>query len=489
MWNFAARDNGPQPALRFAQEGDKKMNDQRPRGNSLAARDIAALVHPYTNLRAHETDGPLVMAKGRGIYVVDDSGKEYIEGLAGLWCASLGFDEPRLADAAHRQMRQLPFYHIFAGKSHEPGIVLAEKLKEIAPVPMSKVFFANSGSEANDTAIKILWYIANAAGTPKRKKILSREKAYHGVTIAAASLTKLPANQRDFDLPIFPVAYAETPHFYRGGLPGESEEQYSTRLAENLEKLILAEDPETIVAMFAEPVMGAGGAIVPPAGYFPKIQAVLRKYGILLVADEVICGFGRTGNMWGSQTYGIEPDILTCAKALSSAYLPISAVLISEPVFAAMQANSAKIGTFGHGYTYSAHPVPAAVAVETLAIYEERDIVGHVRRMAPKFQAALEALADAPIVGEAKGVGLIGGLQLVKDKASKTMFEPSQAVAPLIAKACEANGLMVRPLFDNRLAVCPPLIIDESGIDELFKRFAKGIAEGTQAAKAKGFID
>jgi len=421
------------------------MNDHRPRGNSLAARDIAALVHPYTNLRAHETDGPVVMAKGRGIYVVDDNGKEYIEGLAGLWCASLGFDEPRLADAAHRQMRQLPFYHIFAGKSHEPGIVLAEKLKEIAPVPMSKVFFANSGSE--------------------------------------------PANQRDFDLPIFPVAYAETPHFYRGGLPGESEEQYSTRLAENLEKLILAEDPETIVAMFAEPVMGAGGAIVPPAGYFPKIQAVLRKYGILLVADEVICGFGRTGNMWGSQTYGIEPDILTCAKALSSAYMPISAVLISEPVYAAMQANSAKIGTFGHGYTYSAHPVPAAVAVETLAIYEERDMVGHVRRMAPWFQAALAGLADAPIVGEAKGVGLIGGLQLVKDKASKTMFEPSQAVAPLIAKACEANGLMVRPLFDNRLAVCPPLIIDEAGIDELFKRFAKGIAEGTQAAKAKGFID
>ena len=465
------------------------MNDQRPRGNSLAARDIAALVHPYTNLRAHEIDGPVVMAKGRGIHVVDDSGKEYIEGLAGLWCASLGFDEPRLADAAHRQMRQLPFYHIFAGKSHEPGIVLAEKLKEIAPVPMSKVFFANSGSEANDTAIKILWYVANAAGTPKRKKILSREKAYHGVTIAAASLTKLPANQRDFDLPIFPVAYAETPHFYRGGLPGESEEQYSTRLAENLEKLILAEDPETIVAMFAEPVMGAGGAIVPPKGYFPKIQAVLRKYGILLVADEVICGFGRTGNMWGSQTYGIEPDILTCAKALSSAYLPISAVLISEPVYAAMQSNSAKIGTFGHGYTYSAHPVPASVAVETLAIYEERDMVGHVRRMAPMFQAALEALADAPIVGEAKGVGLIGGLQLVKDKASKTMFEPSQAVAPLIAKACEANGLMVRALFDNRLAVCPPLIIDEAGIDELFKRFAKGIAEGTLAAKAKGFID
>ncbi len=465
------------------------MNDARPRGNSLAARDIAALVHPYTNLRTHEKDGPVVVTKGHGVYVRDDSGKDYIEGMAGLWCASLGFDEPRLADAAHRQLRELPYYHIFAGKSHEPGIVLAEKLKEIAPVPMSKVFFAGSGSEANDTAIKILWYIANAAGTPKRKKILSREKAYHGVTIAAASLTRLPINQRDFDLPIFPVAYADTPHFYKNALPGESEEAYATRLAENLEKLILAEDPETIVAMFAEPVMGAGGVIVPPAGYFPKIQAVLKKYGILLVADEVICGFGRTGNMWGSQTYDIKPDIITCAKALSAAYLPISAVMVSERVFAAMQQQSDKIGSFGHGYTYSAHPVPAAVAIETLKIYEERDIVGHVRRVAPRFQKALKALGDHPLVGEAVGVGLIGGLQLVKDKASKTFFQPTQAVAPLVGKACEAAGLMARPLFDNRVAVCPPLVIDEAQIDEMFARLRKGLDDGYVAAKAKGLLD
>jgi 4-aminobutyrate--pyruvate transaminase len=465
------------------------MNDQRPRGNSLAARDIAALVHPYTNLRTHETDGPLVVAKGRGVYVTDDNGKEYIEGMAGLWCASLGFDEPRLADAAHRQMRELPYYHIFAGKSHEPGIALAEKLKELSPVPMSKVFFANSGSEANDTAIKILWYLSNAAGETKRKKIISREKAYHGVTVAAASLTKLPANQRDFDLPIFPVAYAETPHYWRFAEKGENEEAYATRLADNLEKLILAEGPETICAMFAEPVMGAGGVIVPPAGYFPKIQKVLRKYGILLVADEVICGFARTGNMWGTQTFGLEPDIVTCAKALSSAYVPISAVLVSEKVWQGMQRQSDKIGTFGHGYTYTAHPVPAAVALETLKIYEERDIVGHVRRVAPRFQKALMALVDHPLVGEAHGVGLIGGLQLVKDKASKALFAPSQAVAPLVGKACEAAGLMARPLFDNRVAVCPPLIIDEAQIDELFARFRKGLDDGYAAAKAKGLLD
>ena len=450
------------------------MNDLRPRGNSLAARDIAALVHPYTNLRTHETDGPVVMARGRGVYVVDDNGKEYIEGLAGLWCASLGFNEPRLAEAAQRQMRELPYYHIFAGKSHEPGIVLAEKLKELAPVPMSKIFFASSGSEANDTAIKILWYISNAAGTPKRKKIISREKAYHGVTIAAASLTRLPINQRDFDLPIFPVAYAETPHHYRGAEPGESEDAYSTRLAANLEKLILAEDPETICAMFAEPVMGAGGAIVPPAGYFPKIQKVLKKYGILLVADEVICGFGRTGNMWGSQTYGIEPDILTCAKALSSAYVPISAVMISEPVYQAMQRQSDKIGSFGHGYTYSAHPVPAAVALETLKIYEERDIVAHVRAIAPRLQDGLRKFANHPLVGEVRGIGLVAAVELVKDKETKAPFDPKSGVGTYLYKRAQAHGLIVRNMIDS-IAFTPPLIITAEEIDEILAKFGQAL--------------
>jgi 4-aminobutyrate---pyruvate transaminase len=464
------------------------MNDQRPRGNSLAARDIAALVHPYTNLKTHQIDGPIVMTKGRGVYVVDDTGKEYIEGLAGLWCASLGFDETRLADAAAKQMRELPYYHIFAGKSHEPGVVLAETLKEMAPVPMSKIFFANSGSEANDTAIKIIWYVSNALGQPKRKKIISRMKAYHGVTIAAASLTRLPANQRDFDLPIFPVAYADTPHHYKHGLPGESEDAYAARLADDLEKLILAEDPETIAAMFAEPIMGAGGVILPPKGYFPRIQAVLKKYGILLVADEVICGFGRTGNMWGSQTFDIHPDILTCAKALSSAYLPISAVMISEAIWDVMVKQSEKIGTFGHGYTYTAHPVPAAVAIETLKIYAERDIVGHVRKVAPRLQNGLRKLGDHPLVGEVQGVGLIGGFQLIKHKESKTFFETTQAVAPLVAKACEAAGLIVRPLFDNRLGVCPPLVIQEDEIDELLVRLKKGLDDGHALAKEKGLL-
>src|SRR4051812_38021441 len=272
-----------------------------PRGNSLASRDIASLVHPYTNLKAHQTQGPVVMTRGKGVYVYDDSGKEYIEGLAGLWCTSLGFNEERLVEAAAKQMRALPTYHIFAHKSHEPGIELAERLLAMAPVPMSKVFFANSGSEANDTAIKIIWYYNNARGRPHKKKILSRQRAYHGVTVASASLTGLPANHRDFDLPLPGFLHADCPHHYTQAQAGESEQAYIARLIDNFEKLILKEDPNTIAAFFAEPVMGAGGVLVPPAGYFAGIQKLLKKYDILFLADEVICGFGRTGNMFGTE--------------------------------------------------------------------------------------------------------------------------------------------------------------------------------------------
>ncbi|MBT7232732.1 MAG: aminotransferase class III-fold pyridoxal phosphate-dependent enzyme, partial [Rhodospirillaceae bacterium] len=293
--------------------------------NSLAARDIASLLHPYTNLKTHQEDGPFVVTRGDGIYVYDDDGKPYIEAMAGLWCTALGFGNERLVETAASAMRDLPFYHGFNGKSHPAAIELAEKLLQISPVPMSKVFFANSGSEANDTAIKLVWYINNARGRPNKKKIISRQKAYHGVTVAAASLTGLPANQRDFDIPIDGILHTDCPHYYRYGEAGESEEDFASRCADNLEQLILAEGPDTVAAFFAEPVMGAGGVLVPPASYFEKIQAILKKYDILFIVDEVICGFGRTGNMFGTQTYNLAPDMISFAKALSSAYVPISA--------------------------------------------------------------------------------------------------------------------------------------------------------------------
>jgi len=443
-------------------------------GNSAASRDIAHFLHPYTNLTKHRETGPMIVERGKGVYIYDDGGKEYIEGLAGLWCASFGFGEEALIEAAIQQMRRLPYYHAFASKSHHPGIDLAEKLKAIAPVPMDKVFFANSGSEANDSAVKLIWYYQNAMGRPKKKKILGRIKGYHGVTLASASLTGLPNNHREWDLPLPGFLHADCPHFYRFGAPGETEEQFTQRLADSLEKQILAEGPDTVAAMFAEPIMGAGGVLVPPAGYFEAIQKVLKKYDVLLVADEVICGFGRTGNMWGCQTFGIRPDILTCAKALSSAYLPISAVMITEDIYQGLCKGSDKVGVFAHGYTYSAHPVPAAVAVKTLELMETRNIVDHVRDVAPRFQKRLRSFADHPLVGEARGVGLIGATELVADKATKRAFDAKLGVGTYLVNRAQEHGLILRAMGDT-VGFCPPLIITAKEVDSMFDRYAKAL--------------
>ncbi|HUC16630.1 MAG TPA: aspartate aminotransferase family protein [Acetobacteraceae bacterium] len=449
-----------------------------PRANSAAARDIANAIHPYTDLKAHLETGPLVITRGKGVRVWDESGKEYIESVAGLWCASLGFDNERLVEAAARQMRKLPFYHGFTAKSHEPLIDLSEMLIERAPVPMSKVFFANSGSEANDSAIKMIWYFNNALNRPKKKKIIGRLKGYHGITLAAASLTGLPANHRSFDVPLPGFVHTMTPHFYHGAKPGESEDEFATRCAEELEKLILAEGPETVAAMFAEPVMGAGGVIVPPRGYFPKIQAILSKYDVLLVADEVICGFGRTGNYWGSQTLDIRPDILTCAKALSSSFLPISAVMVNELVFQALAEESHKIGTFGHGFTYSGHPVSAAVGIETLKIYDETDIIGHVRRVGPHLQQELRRrFAGHELVGEVRGVGLIAALELVEDKETRKNFDPSRKIGPRCSKLLEKYGVIGRLMAGDVMGLSPPLIITEAEVDEMLTRIGHALDE------------
>ncbi len=454
-------------------------------GNSPASRDIANYVHPYTNLARHLEIGPLIVTGGEGIYVRDDSGKQYIEGLAGLWCTSLGFAENELIEAAIAQFRKLPYYHSFAHKSHNPAIDLAEKLKQLAPAPMSKVFFANSGSEANDTVVKLVWYYNNSRERPKKKKIISRIKAYHGVTVAAASLTGLPNNHRDFDLPIAGILHTECPHYYRFAKPGESEEDFATRMAESLDKMIRDEGPETVAAFIAEPVMGAGGVITPPATYFEKVQAVLKRHDVLFIADEVICGFGRTGNFWGSETYGLKPDILTCAKALSSAYLPISAVMVSEEVWRGMVKESEKIGTFGHGYTYTGHPVCAAVALRTLELMEERNLLDHVRAVMPRFQKRLMGLADHPLVGEARGVGLVGAVELVADKASRRSFDPAHKVGQRLDDKCTEHGLIARSLGDN-LAVCPPLIIDEAQIDDLFDRLTRALDDIEAEVSSQG---
>jgi 4-aminobutyrate--pyruvate transaminase len=460
------------------------------RPNSAAARDIASVFHPYTDQRAHAENGPVVISRGNGVRVTDDAGKSYIDVVAGLWCASLGFSNERLVKAAETQMRALPFYHAFASKSHEPMITLAEMLLERAPVPMSKVFFANSGSEANDSAIKMIWYYNNARGLHAKKKLIGRIKGYHGITVASASLTGLPYNHKSFDLPLPGFLHTMTPHFYHGALPGETEEEFATRCADELEKLILAEGPETIAAMFAEPIMGAGGVIIPPAGYFPKIQAVLDRHDILLVADEVICGFGRTGNYWGSQTMEVRPDILTCAKALSAAYLPISAVMVNAKVFEVIADETHAIGTFGHGFTYSGHPVAAAVAVETLKIYDETNMLDHVREVGGHLQRELRRrFTDHPLVGEVRGTGLIGALELVEDRATHRNFGFGRKIAARTAKLMESFGIIGRPLPGDGLAFSPPLIITAEEIDLVLDGVTKALETMTLELRAEGLSE
>ena len=442
---------------------------------NLQTRAVETLVHPYTNQATFRDTGPLVLERGKGVYVYDTEGKPYLEGMAGLWCTALGYDNEELVEAAAAQMRKLPFAHLFTAKSHDPGIELAEKLKEIAPVPISKVFFCNSGSEANDSQMKMIWYMNNALGRPNKKKIISRVKAYHGVTIASASLTGLPNNHIDFDLPIARVLHTSCPHHYRFGKDGESEEEFATRLAAELEELILREGPDTVAAFIAEPVMGAGGALMPPEGYFAKVQAVCDRHDVLFIADEVITGFGRLGHMWGSQAFGIRPDTISFAKAVTSAYLPLGGVMVNEAVYQALLDESRKIGLFAHGYTYSGHPVSCAVALKAIEIYERDRLAEQARVKGRLFERRLDALADHPLVGEARGMGLIGGLEIVADKGSKRQYEVKRGVAAKCVGFAQAEGLIVRSLSGDRIALCPPLIITEEEIGELFDRLTRAL--------------
>ena len=454
--------------------------------SNLAVRDVETLIHPYTNLDAHRSAGPLVLERGDGVHVYDTEGRPYIEGMAGLWCTALGYSNGELVEAAREQMAKLPFTHLFSGRSHDPAIELAEVLKELMPVPTSKIFFTSSGSEANDTQVKLAWYLNNALGRPKKKKIIGRQRGYHGVTIATASMTGLPANHTDWDLPLPGFLHVGCPHFYRFAEPGETEAAFSQRLADELEATILREGPETVAAFIAEPVMGAGGAIVPPEGYFAAIQAVLARYEVRFIADEVICGFGRLGTWFGSEALGMRPDTLSFAKALTSGYVPLGGVSVDEPLYEAMRAQSRKIGTFGHGTTYSGHPVACAVALKTIEIYKRERIVEGVAAKAPHFRARLSRLAEHPIVGEARGLGLIGGLEIVADKASRRQYEPKAGVAARCVAFAQAEGLIVRFLMGDRIAVCPPLIITADEVDALFDRLTRALDRTADWIRAEG---
>lgn len=440
--------------------------------NSLAAMDISTGLHPYTNARLHETKGPLIMDRGEGIYVYDVNGTQYIESFAGLWSVGIGFSEPRLVEAALRQMQKLPFYHTFNHMSHEPSIRLAEKLVDMSPRQFTRVSFTNSGSEANDTVIKMIWYVNNARGKPAKKKFLARTKGYHGITMASGSLTGLPANHRDFDLPIIPVIHLTTPHLRTSSHDGETEEAFTARLLKEMEDTILAEGPETIAAFIGEPLMAAAGVLVPPKGYWQGVEALCRKYDILLVADEVVNGFGRLGTMFGSEYFGFNPDIMVTSKQLTSSYMPLAAILFTEEFYEILADNTAKIGTWGHGYTTTGHPVATAVGLENLTIIEERDLVGNSRRVGGIFMEALQRLADHPLVGDVRGVGLMAAVEMVPDKSSRRGFEQFGKPGSKAFATALQNGLIVRVVGDQ-LIFCPPLIINEDQALEIVSRAKK----------------
>lgn len=444
--------------------------------DTLETRDTRSVIHGLTNLKRHLEIGPTVIESGHGVWVRDNHGREYIEAMSGLWCIALGYGDKRLAAVAARQMEQLAYYPLISHKSHPQAIELAEKLLAIAPVPMSRVWFANSGSEANDCAIRLAWYYWNAVGKPGKRKLMAHQQSYHGNTIATASLSGVAYNHQGFNLPLPGFLHVACPHYYRGGQAGESEAAYTQRLLAALEARIEAEGADTIAAFFTEPVIAAGGVIMPPAGYFDGLQKLLKKHDILLVCDEVVTGFARTGNMFGATTMNLLPDMLVCAKALSSAYIPISALLVNERIFTAMARQSDELGSFGLTMTYCGHPVASAVAREAIRIYEEEDFPARVRRLEAPFLGGLRGLATHPLVGEVRGLGLLAGVELVRDKNTHEPFAKNQKIGAICAALCEKHGLMLRAIGDT-LALCPPLVISETEIEELLARLRLALDE------------
>jgi 4-aminobutyrate---pyruvate transaminase len=436
---------------------------------------MSAVIYPNTNLKATEQ---LLIDRGEGVYVYDKRGKQYLEGMAGLWCTGLGYGNKELIGAITEQLERISFTHMFGGKTHQPGIDLADKLAAMVPVENARVFFGNSGSDANDTHIKLLRYYFNAIGKPARRKIITRERAYHGVTVAAAAMTSLPANLAHFDSPFEALGILRTdhPHYYRGANDNESEAQFVQRITDHLEALILREGADTIAAFIAEPITGASGVIVPPAGYYERVQAILAEHDILFWADEVITGFGRTGNLWGCDTMNIQrPAQMTFAKQLSSAYYPISAAVIRGDIYEALVEPSAKVGIFGHGYTYSGHPVACAAALKTLEIYERENLYAHAAEMGAYLQSRLASLRDHEHVGEVRGAGLIAAIELVDDKLART---PAVDRAKRVTQLCQDNGLLVRNVAGCALAVCPPLIISREQVDEIVDKLTLSIKRG-----------
>ena len=452
------------------------MNTHPPLSN-IQTRDVEALLHPYTPLHKLRENGPTVIERGKGVYVYDTRGKEYIEGMSGLWCAGLGFGDEELIDAATEQMRTLPYYHLFGAKGMEPAIELAEKLKEIAPVPISKVFFTSSGSEANDTQVKLAWYMNNALGRPEKKKIISRWRGYHGSGLMTGSLTGLHLFHKKFDLPLEQVIHTEAPYYYRRENTDMTEEDFVGHCVYELEQLIEREGADTIAAFIGEPALGTGGLVPPPAGYWEAIQKVLEQHDILLIADEVVTGFGRLGSMFGSDHYGIKPDLITIAKGLTSAYAPLSGSIVSDKMWKVLEQGTDENGPIGHGWTYSAHPIGAAAGIANLKLIDDLNLVQNAGTVGAHFKAALKAeVGDHAHVGEVRGEGLLCAVEFVKDPETRTFFDPSEGIGAKLAGALLSEGVIARAMPQGDiLGFAPPFCLTEAQADEIATKLGRAV--------------
>lgn len=460
---------------------------------SLEEMDQHSLIHPFTNLKDYSSGklgGPRIVTGGSGIRIQDQHGNQLIDAFAGLYCVNIGYGRTEVAEAIAEQAHKLAYYHAYAMNSNEPAIRLSHRLVNMAPGGMARVYFGLSGSDANETQVKLVWFYNNVLGRAEKKKIISRHRGYHGGSVMSGSLTGLPVYHTAFDLPVKGVLHTSTPHHYWHATEGEDERAFSKRCAAELEEMILAEGPDTVAAFIGEPVLGTGGIIPPPEGYWDEIQAVLQKYDILLIADEVVCGFGRIGTPFGCDRYGIKPDLITVAKGLTSAYQPLSGAIVGEKVWKVLEQASDSIGPFSHGYTYSAHPVGAAAALANLDVIERDDLTGNAERVGGYLNQRLaETFGDHPIVGEVRGVGMLAAVEFVADPARKTRFDPSMKVGARLSAAVLAEGVIARAMpHGDILGFAPPLVMTREEVDEIVEKVGRGVAKVTDELVNEGAI-
>ncbi len=437
-------------------------------------------MHPFTDQGDLNQRGTRIITKADGVYLWDSEGHKMLDGMAGLWCVAIGYGRRELADAAHHQMMELPYYNSFFQCTTPPAIRLAKKLAELAPAHLNNVFFTGSGSESNDTVLRLVRHYWTVKGQPEKSVIISRKNAYHGSTVAGASLGGMSYMHKQGGLPIPGIEHIDQPYWFDEG--GDlTADEFGLERARQLEHKILEMGVDKVAAFIGEPIQGAGGVIIPPATYWPEIQRICEKYGILLIADEVICGFGRTGNWFGSETFGMRPDFMSIAKGLSSGYLPIGGVLVSDRVADVLKQQG---GDINHGYTYSGHPATAAVALKNIEIIEREKLVERVAEdTGPYLQARWRELADHALVGEVRGIGLIAALELIKDKATRQRWVAGGKVGGLCRDFCTANGLVMRATGDTML-ISPPLVISKSEIDELIEKARKSLDDTLAAIQA-----